>query len=113
MKTNSHLSDLLLWALATWRLTSLLGNVNEAGPADLLHRLRKWAGVWYDEHNQPQGRTGLARGLLCHWCCSVWIGSGWALLAHLWPGAARWLALPLALSTASIALERWINDTHG
>lgn len=105
--------SLLTWlwlALATWRVASLLGNVAESGPWGILDRIRYWAGVRYDERSQPYGATGLARGLLCRWCCSLWVGAAWTALALLWPAGAAWLALPLALSAAAIALERWITD---
>src|SRR5690606_33513915 len=62
--------DLLLLALATWRLTSLL--VQEAGPFRVFQWMRK---------HIPHG------GLLeCIWCCSVWCA---ALLVLVY-GYVQW-----------------------
>ena len=60
---------LLILTLATWRIASLLAI--EDGPDQIFARLRHWAGVRYDQHNQPYGENELAKGLLCLWCNSV------------------------------------------
>jgi len=99
--------ELLILILATWRLSSLL--VSEAGPGDVFARLRHWAGVRYDDVGQPYGINLLARGLVCVWCVSVWIGAGWAVLHYFQPQIAFWLALPLALSAGAIIVNRVIE----
>lgn len=99
------MTELLVLLLATWRLTSLIAD--EDGPWYMLERLRHRLGVAYDEHNVRYGRNELARGLLCPWCLSVWVGAFWALLAAAWPGAV-WVALPFALSAGAIFLHRRI-----
>ena len=93
-------------ALATWRMTSLL--VWEDGPFEIFMRLRYLLGVRYDEQSQIYGSNWFAKGVVCPACASVWFGTLWAVAYWLWP-AVWWIALPLALSAGAIALERWNN----
>ncbi len=108
----------LLEALAAWRLAHLL--VNEDGPGDIFARLRYRAGVRWSVIRGPEGvtrarvaETGLARGLLCLWCVSIWS----AALLRL-GRRARPVALVrdiLALSAGALAWqaavgERWQQD---
>src|SRR3990172_3330830 len=73
------LTSLLIYGLATWRISSIL--VNEAGPWDVFVRLRALAGIGHDKNRQaviiPDGF--FASILSCIWCCSVWVGLGWML----------------------------------
>jgi len=103
------LLDFLLVALAGWRLTSLL--VWEAGPWDLLYRMRHAAGIRYNEQSEREAKTMLGRLLLCPWCTSVWVGVGLAFGYWLRPDLTRWLALPLAISAATVLLEK--ASSHG
>ena len=59
-------------ALATWRLASLLAH--EDGPLEMFGYLRSRLGVRYDKHSIPYGGNWLAKGVICVWCCSVWFG---------------------------------------
>ena len=95
--------EFLVFILATWRLARLLAE--EAGPFDVLEKLRHLAGVRYDDVPQPYGSNELAQGLLCVWCSSVWIGAGWALGWFLIPSLSFWLALPLALSGGAMLMN--------
>lgn len=102
------LANNLLLILATWRLTSLLSNTNEHGPYELLDKVRYLAGVRYDSNSQPYGTNELSKGLVCFWCCSVWVGAALALLDGLLRGAAPiWylLVAGLAYSAGAIVLE--------
>ena len=104
--------DILLFGLATWRISSLLAA--EAGPFDIFERARRLVGVSYDEHGALCCKNVLAQGITCLWCNSVWVGTGWALLAWLWP-MAHWLALPLALSAITIVIQEavtWLEHQH-
>lgn len=88
---------LILLALATWRITSLI--VNEDGLFSVFTRLRALA-----------SHTPLRDGIHCVWCMSVWVG---ALLATLyvvalpaWALMARdALVLLCALSALAIVLQ--------
>jgi len=95
--------DLLILALATWRLSSLLAQ--EDGPYDMFAKLRRRLGVRYDAHRRPSGENVIARGVICVWCNSVWVGAALALAYFLWP-AVVWLCLPLALSAAAIVIDQ-------
>jgi hypothetical protein len=97
---------LIVLALATWRLTSLL--VWEDGPFEIFSRLRYRLGVRYNDQSVACGTNWFAKGVVCPACASVWFGALWALAYFLWPDV-WWLALPLALSTVSIVIERWVS----
>lgn len=97
------LTLLIVLILATWRLCSLIAD--EDGPWYVLENLRHRLGVAYDEHNRRYGRNEVARGLLCPWCLSVWVGTAWTLLWLLWPDGVMLVALPFALSAGVIVLN--------
>lgn len=100
--------NILILILATWRLSSLLAD--EAGPWDVFSRLRHLAGVRHDDVGQPYGTNALARGTLCVWCISVWVGVGWAVLYYVAPTVAFWLALSPAFSAGAILInEIWLQ----
>ena len=108
----SQLSQTPLWlrlliaALATWRLSSLL--VNEGGPGDVFHRMRDRFGAYVlGEDDRPQ--TNLGRLFACVWCLSVWAAVPVSMLAvtPLWV-----LLIPLALSAAAIALNEMIQNSR-
>lgn len=103
-------TDLLILALATWRLSSLLAD--EPGPWGLFETLRTKIGIVYLEDSTTgdrDGRNELARNVLCTWCNSLYIsGLGWAGLYALLGPVAIWIALPAALSAAAIYVERFI-----
>ena len=67
------MSKLLIGILVTWRLTSLFNR--ELGPGEILRKVRYKIGVRWDKYSQPYGITEAAKGLLCFWCCSVWMGA--------------------------------------
>lgn len=110
------LVDLIILALATWRIASLL--VDETGPADCLEALRYRLGIRYDDKSERVVRHVIQRPawlgrlqyrvaeeLMCIWCTSLWVGLALALLYFAAPGAAPWLALPFALSAAAV----WVH----
>lgn len=65
--------QLVLAAVATWRLSVLL--MREAGPWDILQRVRTWAGVTHDEDGEPYAWEGISAVLSCLWCTSMWVGA--------------------------------------
>lgn len=91
---------ILLMSLATWRLASLLAH--EDGPFDLFPRLRRWAGVQVDAIGQVYPTNTFAKGLLCVWCNSIWVGVGMVVAFYIVPIVAFWLVLPLALSALAV-----------
>ena len=96
--------DYLILALATYRISSLLAD--EDGPLNILNRLRALVGV-RDDDGAKYGANNFATGIICQWCNSVWIGAVLTIAFYFWP-AVVWLALPLALSAATIIIERYV-----
>lgn len=101
--------EFIVFALATWRLSSLL--TAEPGPFKVFQHIREAAGIQHDE----DGRISVtpdtfAAGVLgCIWCVSVYIGAIAALCALLWPVVSFWLALPFALSAAAVIVESFVR----
>lgn len=100
-------TDFLILALATWRITALLHF--EDGPYLLLARLRRRAGVYYDENNERQADNELAKAFNCPSCLSMWVAA-FVGLAYWLTSAAVWLCLPLALSAVAIIVETYLSN---
>ena len=102
-------TEVLIYGLATWRISSIL--VHEAGPWDVFVRLRTLAGIGHDKNRQaviiPDGF--FASILSCIWCCSVWVGLGWMALAWFIPLISIWLAAGLAFSTVAVVVQRYVE----
>lgn len=99
--------DFLILALATFRISSLIAR--EDGPLGLFEWLRGLVGVQRDPAGQPYGENNFSKGLVCQWCNSVWIGVILMLL-YIWSKQiAVWICFPLALSTVTMILERWVD----
>ena len=97
--------DILILALAVFRLSNLI--TNEDGPGGMFASLRDWA----DSEAKIKGGayTQFAGLIGCPWCLSVWLGVA-ATIAHaVAPNVTGWLALPFALSAAALILDRWCN----
>lgn len=99
--------SLFILILATWRVTSLLSS--EGGPYAIFDRLRQRVGVRYDQDGIPYGLNEAAKGLVCPWCLSVWIGAVFGLAWLLWPGVVIYVALPLAISGGVIMIHSLIE----
>ena len=85
--------DYLVLALATWRISSLL--VNEDGPYKLCKSVREWL-----------QRIISAELFSCLWCASIWTATALTIAYWYAPGLTTWLALPFALSTLAIAVDK-------
>ena len=101
---------LTLFALATWRLASML--VREKGPWDLFVWVRERAGIGHDETGIPYKIPDnvLAGILSCVWCCSMWAGLGWYLFFLIAPLLAEKIATIFAFSAGAILLDRWMGN---
>lgn len=97
MSTN----DMLILALAAWRLAYML--VYEEGLFEVFDRIRRVANNW-----EQAGKL-----LSCVWCCSVWTAAGMLLLWQF--GVGRVIVYALALSalaiTLHVAIERLKHGT--
>jgi hypothetical protein len=109
------LSSLLQFAIlafpAVWRIGDLFANDANAGPFDLLHKLRWLAGVSYDEFSGMYGANGLARGLICIRCNSVWIAALFFAGYLLAPEVAIAVAFVFSLSAVAILYDK-ITELH-
>lgn len=98
--------ELIVLALATWRVSSLL--VREQGPFFIFQRLRGLTGITHD----PFGGlvkipdTFFAGILSCVWCASIWVGAGWVLAWYFLPKITVLVATIFALSSGAIVLDR-------
>ncbi len=119
------LTYLVVLALATWRLSSLL--VEEDGPFGVFRSLRAFVGagefsqhgmdatrLTHQEIEKVMMRAGrpesfLAGLLSCVWCTSIWAGAFWVILALFLPAPTFYVALVFALSAAAIFLQ---ESTH-
>ena len=97
--------NLLIAALATWRLTTLL--VNEDGPLDMLVKFRSFIGIKWDAQSEPYGTNFVAEAFTCVWCLSFWTGAVMAIFIA--PSIAWYPVYALALSAAAIIIEETIN----
>lgn len=97
--------DLIMYALAVWRLSYML--VWEEGPGNVFGRLRNYVGVKYNAHNYPYGESFLAKLFSCLLCMSVWISLlitlGDKMLGR---GRTTSATMPLALSAGAILVNR-------
>jgi hypothetical protein len=90
----------LIFALATWRISSIL--VHEAAPYELASRLRRAVGVKHDARGNVYSDSEFGKLFLCVWCMSIWVG--W-LLAFVCGKRKRALITGLAYSTVAIVIE--------
>lgn len=99
---------LILFGLATWRLSSLA--VRERGPWDLFVRMRALAGISHDELGKPvEIPDNVLAGILsCVWCSSVWIAAFWAMF---YPGTwIEKIAAAFSISAVAIVIDRWMGN---
>jgi len=82
---------LVVLALATWRVSSLL--VNEDGPWDMLVNFRDWT----------LDHTTL---FTCLWCSSVWVALALFGVMYIFPWVF-FFYIPLALSALAIIIDRY------
>lgn len=97
--------EILIIGMATWRLSSIL--VNEDGPKYWMKDFRQWAGISYDSFGRMEAvkETLLAGILSCLWCCSVWVGGGFAIAYYFSPLITLKIATALSFSTVAIVIE--------
>jgi hypothetical protein len=102
--------ELVILALANWRISSLLTNEDEHGPYEILDKIRWLAGIAYDEKGYPYADNEFAKLFMCLWCMSIWIGIIQTILYVIIPVYTTWLFLPFALSAAAILIEeKWLE----
>ena len=93
---------LVVLALATWRLSSLISA--EEGPYNIFGRFRIMIGIHYIG-NGVDAETELGKLFSCTWCLSIWIGAI-ASVAYVIYEPIVWIVMPLALSAAAIIVGK-------
>lgn len=100
---------LVVFALATWRISSLF--VSEDGPFFIFENLRTRSGI---EYHLVSNRTSVtdqikivpdkffSQLLSCIWCISPYVGASWLIFFLISPLAAFFFAIPFALSACAI-----------
>lgn len=99
---------LLTLVFATWRISHMLVSDTEDGPFGILHTIRYWGGVRYDDMHRKYGIHEIGRLLICIWCTSTWVGIGLVALYYFFPGTI-WLMYPFAISGGALLVNRKVN----
>lgn len=111
--SDFNILDLIILVLATYRLSTMLANDWEHGPAGLLSKLRERAGLLRTDAGDPVIPPGsFIDGLMCNYCNSVWVGVAFTLAYAILMSLglpAYLLFLPLALSGASVITVRILD----
>ncbi len=76
----------------------------------MFEKLRELSGISHDQDGNVQTipTKFFAELLSCVWCNSLWAGTFWTLMLILLPKLAPLFALPFALSTLAIILDRHV-----
>ncbi len=102
--------DLLIGALAVWRLSALIAY--ERGPFKLFEWLRAAAGIFHFDDGSPDHdlATGeIQKLLICVWCSSPWLAGLWVLGYLFFPMPTMIVSAVLAISAGAIIAEK-INN---
>jgi hypothetical protein len=105
------LIDFIILSLAAWRIANLIADDSEDGPFDILHKIRYFLGIRYDERgrmlsvDEPPIYRELGRAVSCMWCLSLWIGLFVALVPHQY----RMVFLPFSLSAAALIINKTVK----
>jgi len=91
------MNELVVYLLASWRLSRMLYDLDESGPFNVLSWIRHYAGVYEEERNQ------LADAIVCPYCISVWVGFLFAVLS-LNERLFKLIAWPFAASAAVVLM---------
>jgi hypothetical protein len=94
------LPDLLVIGLACWRISSLV--VGEDGPWFVFDRIRKLVRAGDYNNVPPPDRRWYIGIFECIWCCSMWVGIGYAVIYLVNPWLALAFSLPFSISALAI-----------
>jgi len=105
------LTYLLVFILATWRISSLI--TSEDGPFLCFRHLREMVGIRHDDQGKVMEipETFFGELLTCVWCSSMWLATAWVLFWLALPQTSFFCALPFAISTGAIIVNRFLQET--
>ncbi len=102
--------DVMLGAIATWRISHML--LNENGPFSVFRYARGLLGVTYDLEEEDRILSAKYEITICIWCLSMWIGALITLGLFLFPGVFVWFLLPYVFSAFAASWNHW-HDAFG
>lgn len=100
-----NITELLILILATYRIANLFVDDSEGGPWDILHMIRYYAGVKYDDERRKYGTNVLAKSMICFWCFSPWVAIVVVLISLIPYWIGFYLLLPFALSSGALVVK--------
>lgn len=100
---------LIVYGLATWRVSSLF--VKEGGPGNVFLHIRELTGIEHDDQgNVTIIPDGFFPSLLsCVWCCSLWVALFFMTLQWTLPRVGFGVGMVFAASAVAIWVERVIS----
>ncbi len=107
--------ELVVSALATWRIASLLAT--EQGPWDMFGKIRATLGVYYHAEGSlmPYADNVFGKAVICVWCSSVWIALLFVIGGRIAPKPTFLVALPLAISAGAVIINgviEWLEQAQ-
>lgn len=95
--------DVLIMGLACWRIASMV--VNEDGPWFVFDNMRRLVRAGdYNDYPPPDRRWYI--GIFeCIWCCSMWVGIGFAVVYWFSPSLAVLVSVPFAISAWAVVIN--------
>lgn len=107
--------DLLVLALATWRLSSLLtyerGPLWGTPPRGIFERIRELAKVKHNAAGHPEvwPTNYFGELLTCVWCISPYVALALTIAYSAGGSIIIWIILPFALSAAAVWMNRQVR----
>jgi len=102
---DNMLLALIIFTLANWRISFALTSPEQDGPFGLLHWIRHFVGVRYNELGDMYATNEVAGAFTCLWCLSVWVGAVQCALYLMSPDLVLILMAPFALSAGAIIVD--------
>lgn len=98
-------ADLIVRALATWRVANIL--ISERGPFDAFTTIREYFGVAHSSEDDGREPVGFPSNSVfsCMYCMSVWVGFAFAILPNK-------VARPFAFSAIAVIVKEWLDGTR-
>lgn len=102
--------NLILLALASWRLSYLL--VNEPGPFQVFATLRYYAGASWVECTEQQ-QNAIKNPFCCVYCMSLYTSAFLLIVQGVWSDGGALLTLWLAVAAGVIFIQEIVHWFKG